>query len=120
MWFKLSKTLKTERVFRRCQSTQYKRDNEKYCRSFLLIEIFIESLSGSYWTSAEELSEFLEFPLKQAEIVWNICIEELVLRKNAFGGYSATDWIQEKGWIGKFQANAAQNANFTPSRNSFF
>ena len=37
-------------------------------------------------------------PIKQCERVWQLCIEENVLRPVP-GGYSAIEWMREKGYF---------------------
>lgn len=116
MWFKYSKEFKNSRVVKRCQSSTGIGDSCKCQRFCILLEILSESVNGAYWNNAKEFASFMGFPLKQSEIVWNICMDEVVLRPTVLGGYSANAWLKEQNMIGEIPTTP----KFTPSKNSFF
>jgi len=87
-----------ERIARRCEEPMTKYDNTGAHRIFLLIFALSNSVNGHAWQDAADLALRLGRPIKQCERVWQLCIEENVLRPVP-GGYSAIEWMREKGYF---------------------
>lgn len=78
--------------------------------------IAIAALSPSKaFRDAEALSTSMGVSMKQAQIVWDICIEHGMLRPDGYG-YTARAWLRENNFIGRYDKadreydKAARNA----------
>ena len=100
MWFKMDIDLLTHsRPFVRCLETRFRTDSNACLKAFVLAQLLAESANEQYWRDANEMSRMLRRPKKSCEQVWQICIEEGVLRPFN-DGYNALEWMREKGLIG--------------------
>ena len=88
----------SERIARRCSEPSAPRDCTGERRILTLIIALTNSVNGHAWQDADDLALRLGRPLKQCERVWQLCIEENVLRPVP-GGYSAIEWMREKGYF---------------------
>ncbi len=100
MWFKMDIDLITRsKPFMQCFKTTYNGDRSSAYREIILIQALAESANETSWRDADEMSRMLRRPKKSCEQVWQICMEEGVLRPYE-GGYNAREWMIEKGLIG--------------------
>ena len=87
-----------ERITVRCNDPMSKHENTGDRRIIILQVLLSNSVNGHAWQDAADLALRLGRPLKQCERVWQLCIEENVLRPVP-GGYSAIEWMREKGYF---------------------
>ena len=88
-----------ERITIRCfEPYLNKYDSTGSHRLITLQFLLSNSVNGHAWQDADDLALRLGRPLKQCERVWQLCIEENVLRPVP-GGYSAIEWMREKGYF---------------------
>lgn len=107
MWFKFSENLLRERVVKRCKTAIGRGDKEGSLRFNGLLMIFLESLNNNYWETFLDVSDSLRMPEKQVERIWNICIEENVLRPFA-KGFNALEWLKEKNLVGSLKTESVE------------
>jgi len=88
----------SERIALHCIFPVTPRDSTGEKRLITLINLLCDSVNGKSWLDAADLSMRLRRPLKQCERVWQLCIEENVLRP-VDDGYSAIAWLREKGYF---------------------
>lgn len=100
MWIKFSREIRNCAVIQRCAAPRMKRDNTCASRQLICIDILTDSADDMSWANAAELSRQSGHPLKSCEVVWQICIDEKVLRPRQDGRYSAKAWLLEKHFIG--------------------
>lgn len=86
-----------ERISTLCCTPNTKHDPHGERKLIALIQMLCGSVNGKSWRDARDLSLMLRRPLRQCERVWQLCIEENVLRPVA-DGYSAIEWLKEKGY----------------------
>lgn len=87
-----------ERITVRCNDPMSKHENTGDRRIIILQVLLSNSVNGHAWQDAADLALRLGRPIKQCERVWQLCIEENVLRPVP-GGYSAIEWMREKGYF---------------------
>lgn len=87
-----------ERIAMHCTNPTAPRDSTGEKRLITLIHLLCDSVNGKSWLDAADLSMRLRRPLNQCERVWQLCIEENVLRP-VDDGYSAIAWLREKGYF---------------------
>lgn len=87
-----------ERITIRCLTPWIRRDPSGDKRVTILQLTLSNSVNGHAWQDAADLALRLGRPIKQCERVWQLCIEENVLRPVP-GGYSAIEWMREKGYF---------------------
>lgn len=87
-----------ERITVRCNDPMSKFENTGDRRIIILQVLLSNSVNGHAWQDAADLALRLGRPIKQCERVWQLCIEENVLRPVP-GGYSAIEWMREKGYF---------------------
>lgn len=110
MWFKMDTDLITRsKPFMRCNESKYNGDYAFAQRSIILIQALAESANEASWRDAGEMSRMLHRPKKSCEQVWQICIEEGVLRP-CEGGYNAREWMIEKGLLGDTRSEEQKRA----------
>lgn len=110
MWFKMDTDLITRsKPFMRCLMTRGQGDSRQETRAVTLIHILAESANETSWRDAGEMSRMLHRPKKSCEQVWQICIEEGVLRP-CEGGYNAREWMIEKGLLGDTRSEEQKRA----------
>lgn len=106
-----------ERITIRCLTPWIRRDPSGDKRVTILQLTLSNSVNGHAWQDAADLALRLGRPIKQCERVWQLCIEENVLRPVP-GGYSAIEWMREKGYFNddwKYR-NQAPPRNGYPTR----
>lgn len=106
-----------ERITIRCLTPWIRRDPSGDKRVTILQLTLSNSVNGHAWQDAADLALRLGRPIKQCERVWQLCIEENVLRPVP-GGYSAIEWMREKGYFNddwKYR-NQAPPSNGYPTR----
>lgn len=100
MWFRFdTNTIYRSQAFKRCLHNTHKNDNASCIRAFIFIQILAESANNSIWDNAKNLSKDIQRPFISCRNVWDICIDEGVLR-NVDGGYNASEWMHENGLMG--------------------
>lgn len=99
MWFKFSSELFDWRIFKICQLSSGRGDRNAPNRVLILIRILSESADAMHWKSADELAALLKLPQKDVVKVWDLCIDEGVLRP-LDNGFSAFEYMKEKALIG--------------------
>ena len=87
-----------ERIAKRCTEPCMRRDSAGDRRLITMQFLLSNSVNGHAWQDAADLALRLGRPIKQCERVWQLCIEENVLRPVP-GGYSAIEWMREKGYF---------------------
>ena len=97
-----------ERIAMKCGTPSSPHDNTSERKVLALIQLFCDSVNGKSWLDAADLSMRLRRPLKQCERVWQLCIEENVLRP-VDDGYSAIEWLREKGYFNDDWRNRDSN-----------
>ncbi len=116
MWFKMDIDLLTHsRPFVRSLETRSRSDNHTGLKALILILLLAESANEQYWCDANEMSRMLRHPKKSCEQVWQICIEEGVLRPFN-DGYNALEWMREKGLIGDTRRQQNQSNDYETNR----
>ncbi|MBQ9242999.1 MAG: hypothetical protein IJ165_07205 [Proteobacteria bacterium] len=119
-----------ERIARRCTEPCMRRDSAGDRRLITMQFLLSNSVNGHAWQDAADLALRLGRPIKQCERVWQLCIEENVLRPVP-GGYSAIEWMREKGYFNddwKYRNQAPprngyptrqQQGSYAPPKNDF-
>lgn len=102
-WFKMGADLMEQAVVYRVLKPVFKFDSTKNHRFKILIDLLIASASELGFHDVKHLSLRSGISVKQCQIVWDICIEENVLREGK-RGWSAYEWLREEGFIGDWEA----------------
>ncbi len=102
-WFKMGADLMEQNVVYSVLKPISTRDNTKGNRFKCLIDLFIASASELGFHDVKHLSMRSGISVKQCQIVWDICIEENVLRETK-RGWSAYAWLKEEGFVGDWEA----------------
>lgn len=106
MWFKMSSELFEERIFKLCEVSLGRGDRNASNRILILIQIFNDSADKMFWKTAPELASLIKRPTKEVQRVWDICINEGVLR-NYETGFNAFEYMKEKKIIGDIRTSPA-------------
>lgn len=117
MWLKLGPELRNCAALKRCELCIEARDHNRAQRVLIAIDILILSVNESTWADATELSRQTGHQPKSCKIVWDILIDEGVLRPLRNGRYSAIQWLQEKKYTGD-QRQQQQTASAPQQRPS--
>lgn len=99
MWFKMSSDLFESRIFKVCALSTGRGDRNAANRVLMLIRVFSESAEGMHWKDSDELAALFKAPKKDVVKVWDLCIDEGVLRP-LDNGFSAFEYMKEKALIG--------------------
>lgn len=77
-------------------------------RVLLYTRIAIAALSPSKaFRDAEALSTSMGVSIRQAQIVWDICVSHGMLRPDGYG-YTARAWLRENNFTGRYTDKADQ------------
>ncbi len=109
MWLKLGPELRNCAAIKRCENCIEARDHNRALRALIALDILIASVNEATWADATELSRQTGHQPKSCKIVWDILIDEGVLRQLRNGRYSAIEWLQSKKFTGD-QRQPAQAA----------
>lgn len=110
-WWKMSSDIWHERVACRCDVAKYNGDNTGAHRERVLMRLLCASANDRSYTDAGDMAMRLGLQRSHCTRVWDICIEENVLRPTADGGYNALAWMIERGYFGDGRTEAQrQNA----------
>ena len=110
MWLKMGPELRNCAAIKRCELCMEARDHNRAQRALIAIDILILSANEATWADATELSRQTGYQPKSCRIVWDILIDEGVLRPLRNGRYSAIHWLHEKKFIGDQRAQAPAQA----------
>ena len=110
MWLKLGPELRNCAPIKRCELCIEARDHNRALRALIALDILIASVNEATWADATELSRQTGHQPKSCKIVWDILIDECVLRQLRNGRYSAIQWLQEKKFTGDQRAQAPAQA----------
>lgn len=102
-WFKMGDDIMNTRVMRKVLKLTVKHDSGAIFRRVCLEDLFSASAMERAFDDVTDLAERLGYTLKQCQIVWDICIEEGVLRETK-QGWNAYDWLLEEGFIGDWKS----------------
>lgn len=102
-WFKMGEELMQSKIIYKIYQPQSTRDTAVARRFRCIIELFVASASEISFFDVNQLSKRINVSLKQCQIVWDICIEEGVLRETK-QGWNAYDWLLEEGFIGDWKS----------------
>lgn len=86
-------------IMREVTKPMHLKDGFMPARESILIKMLSYCASGYEFYDAKHFSKVTMSPPKQCEIVWNVCLEQNVLRESKFG-YSVTEWLKERGLLG--------------------
>lgn len=107
-WFKCSSELfRTRIVFRLSEPVSFK-DPRCNDRIVYFLKLLSESADGVIFKSKTELSKKLDISEKASTTIWDICLDEKVLRRDR-GGYSAVTWMIEQGILGEEYADPVKS-----------
>ncbi len=98
MYWMPDERFELEVVVKRCEQPVGRGDSCGELRYRILNKIMLGSANNQSWMSASHLALTIERTLKQCERVWQICMEERVLRP-CNGGFSAIDWMKERKYF---------------------
>ena len=98
MYWMPDERFELEVVVKRCEQPAGRGDSCGELRYRILNKIMLGSANNQSWMSASHLALTIERTLKQCERVWQICMEERVLRPFN-GGYSAIEWMKERKYF---------------------
>lgn len=118
MWFKMSSDLFESRIFKICALSTGRGDRNAQNRVLMLIRVFSESAEGMIWKDADELAALFKAPKKDAERVWNLCIDDAVLRP-VNNGFNAFDYMKENALFGDMRPKE-DIQNLTMQSKNFF
>jgi len=76
-------------------------DSNSSMRVLIFIRILSYSVSSVRFVDAKALSTIMGVAVKQAQRVWDVCMNHGVLRKDGMG-YSAREWLSENGYFGSY------------------
>lgn len=97
-YWKCSCELYFHPVMRELQKQIHGRDGFMAARESIFFKLLSYCANGHQFESADQFSRFSCMPLKQCEVVWNICIEKNVLRRGT-EGFTAIDWMSENNLL---------------------
>lgn len=104
MWFKMGLDILNCAIARELAKAATRSDSSGRLRQFAFIYLLSITASGGAndIQDAADLARLVDTTLKQAQIVWDVCIKHGVLRKGP-QGYSARAWMIERGILGDFE-----------------
>lgn len=76
-------------------------DSNSSMRVLIFIRILSYSVSAVRFVDAKMLSTIMGVAVKQAQRVWDVCMNHGVLRQDGMG-YSAREWLSENGYFGTY------------------
>lgn len=78
------------------------KDGFMIAREAILIKLLSYCADNCVFFDAKQFSRLTALPLKQCEVVWELCIKNNVLREHdgGDGGYSAIGWLNDNNLIG--------------------
>jgi hypothetical protein len=98
MYFKLNTSIYNNRIMRLVCNPVCARDGYTIAREAILIRLLSYSADDYEFYDLNSFARLTQSPVKQSEIVWNICLSEGVLSKTD-NGYSAKQWLHDCGII---------------------
>lgn len=122
MWLKLGPELRNCAAIKRCENCIEARDHNRALRALIALDILIASVNEATWADSVELSRQMGYQAKSCKIVWDILVDEGVLRQLRNGRYSAIEWLRDKKFTGdqRPQQPAAPQKQQAKSVTSFF
>ena len=109
-WFKMGIEILNCPVMRELSRSQFERENCMAQRRIAFVHLLSITATGAAndIQDAADLARIVNTTQKQAQIVWDICIKHGVLRKGKYG-YSAQEWMIERGILGDFRQRRTDN-----------
>lgn len=74
------------------------RAGHELLREAILFRLLTFCAKGDTFRDVKQFSRIADVPINQARMVWNVCLDEGILRETRFG-YSASEWMSEKGMM---------------------
>lgn len=109
-WFKMGIEILNCPVMRELSCPIHPNDPSEHRRQMAFIYLLSITATGAAndIQDAADLARIVNTTQKQAQIVWDICIKHGVLRKGKYG-YSAQEWMIERGILGDFRQRRTDN-----------
>lgn len=85
-------------VMFRIKNAGSNRAGHELLREAILFRLLTLCAKGETFRDVKQFSKMAEVPINQAQMVWDVCIEEGILRQSDFG-YSARVWMGENGMM---------------------
>lgn len=105
-YWKCSCELYFHPVMREITKPIHPRDGFMVARESIFFKLLSLSANGNSFDCAEQFAGYTRMPDKQCQVVWDVCVANNVLRKDANGiSFSAREWMSETGLL-----PCAQNA----------
>lgn len=113
MWWMLGQGFFSLPIVRALRTSRGRGDSGHSARVLCLVTALTHSAGDRAWADAAELAEDTKTPLKEAERVWTVCVEEGILR-DALHGKNARAWMVENGMIREAGSRRAPAAERQP------
>jgi|GEM_PF-7085124 len=114
-WWKADPDIFESKIMKLIESPTHKRDQCVSHRALCFLKLLFFSCREQCFLDAADLSRSARVSKHQASVVWDICIAEDVLRPTADGeGYSALEWMVERGYFGDGRSPEQHAASSEP------
>lgn len=97
-YWKCSVGIHMSAIMREIKKPTMLNDNHMLVREGIFIKMLSFCADGYRFYDAKQFAKMTSSPLKQCEIVWDICVDNNVLRE-CESGYSTTEWMREQGFL---------------------
>lgn len=97
-WWKCSVDLYASRIMHDIVQPIHPRDGFMPARESIFMRLLSFCASEHVFWDVKQFSRLTTMPIKQCQIVWDICVKHNVLRKTD-NGYTAIDWLKENGLL---------------------
>lgn len=97
-WWKCSCDLYFHPVMHEITKPIHARDGFMVARESIFFKLLSYCANENTFDSVEQFSRYSMLPLKQCQVVWDVCVGHNVLRKTE-RGYSAREWMCENGLL---------------------
>lgn len=94
MYWKLDTDFYMSKLMREVTRPTCERDGYAVARESILIRLLTMSANNRFFDSCKHFSRLTDLPIKQCQIVWDVC-ERLGVVRCGKDGYSALEWMHE-------------------------